>query len=116
LAQVTEEFREDRDLVDTVVPPNFSRLPYAELEFLPALESATGKTFPAVGVELESADSQRFLADLCAAHSINVRPPHTIPRLLGKFMTCCKTTLGMILIFDSVTIKQGSIQWAAPFD
>ena len=83
---MTEPFREDLsdDNTTTTTIPDFCRHPYAEVEFLAALESATGKTFPAAGEELESADALQFLMDLCTAHAIHVAPPRTLPRVLGK--------------------------------
>ncbi len=86
--------------------PDFSRLPYAQVEFLPALQSATGKQFPAPGEELESADGLQFLVDLCAANGVHVAPPLTLPRVLGtvcyysQYLQCCGFVSGIRCFFD----------------
>ncbi len=67
--------------------PDPNPQPYAQVEFLPALQSATGKQFPAPGEELESADALQFLVDLCAANGVQVAPPLTLPRVLGRLLS-----------------------------
>jgi hypothetical protein len=85
--QVTAPFRGDPTEAQHTSVPDFSRLPYAQVEFLPALQSATGKQFPAPGEELESADALQFLVDICAANCVQVAPPLTLPRVLGRLLT-----------------------------
>jgi hypothetical protein len=91
--QVTAPFRDDPSEPQHTSAPDFSRLPYAQVEFLPALQSATGKQFPAPGEELESADALQFLVDLCAAHGVQVAPPLTLPRVLGMLLFTVFTVL-----------------------
>ncbi len=77
----------------TRLNPDLDPQPCAQVEFLPALQSATGKQFPAPGEELESADGLQFLVDLCATHGVQVAPPLTLPRVLGMLLFTVFTVL-----------------------
>jgi hypothetical protein len=87
--------------------------PYAQVEFLPALQSATGKQFPAPGEELESADALQFLVDLCAANGVQMASPLTLPRVLGMllftvpYLQCCGSVSGIRCFFDPLIRDPG---------
>lgn len=59
--------------------------PFKRVNMLPALEEALNVKFPAAS-ELNSAESNKFLHDLCEKHGIQCLPPRTNARLLDKLV------------------------------
>ncbi|KAI9842881.1 MAG: lysyl-tRNA synthetase [Thelocarpon superellum] len=59
--------------------------PWARVEMIPALEAATGTTFPP-GDELHTAETNAFLKRILRDHSIDCSPPQTNARMLDKLV------------------------------
>lgn len=57
--------------------------PFKKIPMIPALEEALGVKFPATET-LTTAETNKFLSDLCAKHGIECPAPRTTARLLDK--------------------------------
>lgn len=69
---------------------DFTKTPYARIEFLDSLESSVGKTFPTPEeIQLEflhpgEKDISRFLKDLCVQNNVHHENAKTLSQLLDK--------------------------------
>lgn len=84
---------------------NFEK-PWRRIDMIEGLEEKLGVKFPP-GDQLHTAETAKFLKDLCKKHGIECSPPHTNARLLDKVLS--SLNLNNISLLESIWNLSASI-------